>query len=110
MISVGQVLQGTVPMRHKAQSVIIRIVRMHKHTVQLRITALPNNPRIAANRRQFWVTKADLETMIATKLATPLRKIPCPSCSNSMLLFSGYKGKRAAVMFACSQCEEQLEV
>lgn len=110
MISVGQVFQGTVPARHKARSVLIRVIQVHAHTVQLRVTALPNSPRIAANRRRFWVTKIDLETMIATGLATPLRKLPCPSCGSAMQLYNGYKGKQAAVMFACNQCEEQLEI
>jgi predicted RNA-binding Zn-ribbon protein involved in translation (DUF1610 family) len=110
VIAIGQVFQGTVPMRPETRSVLVRVVRIRKQSIQLHLTALPGSPRIAANKRRIWVATGDLETMIATGLAKPIRKLPCPSCGDSMLLFRGYVGKKSAIVFACNRCEEKLEV
>lgn len=107
--------QGTVPMRPQARTVLMRVLRVQKDTIQLKLTALPDSPPIASQRKRIWVKRTDLDTMLATGLAKVLTHLPCPSCGNKMTLYNGLisqpkRSPRKALMFACGQCEEQLEV
>jgi hypothetical protein len=108
-IAIGQVFRGQVPMRSGMRSLLFRIVRTRKAYLYIHLTALPGDPPIKRGRH-VWIERADLETLMATKLAFPVHHLSCPTCSHSMSLYSGFKAKRQTIMFACDGCEEFLEV
>lgn len=104
-----RVYRATLPKRTGSQSVILRIVAESSRYLTIRLTAMPSDPALKV--RTWTVAREDLETMVSTKLATPLSSLRC-ECGSTMAIHEGWIGRkrRAGYFFACGECECCLEI
>lgn len=109
MAHAHRVFSATFPKRSGDRHVLIRVLKETSAYLIIRITAMPGDP-VFTRKRVWHVSRADLDTMIATRLARSINTLRCPSCHNSMSLYDAKKHRKSIVVFACSACEECVEV